>query len=257
MFNWLKPGPIGLGQSILNLSYPFTQDKNFPGVAAARHAHAQAVRDAIRNNPQATGTSLDGAPSTLDYLKRASAFMRDPYGVDGDTPSAPKPAAVAPPTPPPQAPAAPPASPFSAAANAIVANNSQPSVPLGAPPPPPQATPLQVPALGGLGLFPGAPNSPMNWLQGAQYKPTPPMMHPTAPPAPAPAVAAAAPSVPLPMARPADAPAPPEDTGFFRRNALMMTDPMTGQLIDPQGAQSVSGPTLIDKMMGYLHNKVT
>lgn len=141
------------------------------------------------------------------------------------------------------------------------APSNYPQVPISvdnrgpAKPTPPQAPPQQVPALGGLGLFPGAAPSPMNWLQGAQYKPTPPMMQPT--PAPAPAVAAAAPSVPLPMARPADAPAPPEDTGFFRRNALMMTDPMTGQLIDPQGAQSVSGPTLIDKMMGYLHNKVT
>jgi len=36
----------------------------------------------------------------------------------------------------------------------------------------------------------------------------------------------------------------------------MMQDPMGGGLIDPTGAASVSGPDLINKMMGYLHRKV-
>ncbi|WP_368508090.1 hypothetical protein [Bradyrhizobium lupini] len=41
------------------------------------------------------------------------------------------------------------------------------------------------------------------------------------------------------------------------RNAMMMRDPGTGQLIDPQGASQVRGPDLINKMMSYLHNKDT
>jgi hypothetical protein len=111
-----------------------------------------------------------------------------------------------------------------------------------------------VPALGGLGLFPAEPSTPMNWLEMAKYRPTP------APTAPAPAVAAPAPQaspVPMPMARPAEAPAPQPDTGFFMRNALMMQDPNGGGFIDPAGAASVRGPDLIAKMMGYLHNKVS
>jgi hypothetical protein len=39
------------------------------------------------------------------------------------------------------------------------------------------------------------------------------------------------------------------------RNAMMQQDPNGGGLIDPQGAASVRGPDLINKMMAYLHNK--
>jgi hypothetical protein len=68
--------------------------------------------------------------------------------------------------------------------------------------------------------------------------------------------AAEASVAPLPRSRPAEAPQAPEDTGFFRRNAMMMQDPMGGGFIDPTGAASVSGPDLISKMMGYLNRKV-
>jgi hypothetical protein len=72
--------------------------------------------------------------------------------------------------------------------------------------------------------------------------------------------------VPMPRARPAQAPAAPAapqaapqesqpDTSFFMRNAMMMRDPATGELIDPSGAASVRGPDLISKMMKYLHDK--
>jgi hypothetical protein len=62
--------------------------------------------------------------------------------------------------------------------------------------------------------------------------------------------------VPMPRARPEEAPQPEPDTSFFMRNAMMMRDPVTGELIDPQGAASVRGPDLISKMMGYLNKKV-
>lgn len=137
------------------------------------------------------------------------------------------------------------------------APTNMPSVPISGPQ---DLTPMKpsspsVPALGGLGLFPGAAPTPMDWLQMAQYK------APTTPAAPAPVAPAAAPtapaaSVPLPMARPAGAPAPQEDTGFFMRNALMQQDPNGGGFIDPIGASSVKGPDLIAKMMAYLHQKV-
>lgn len=60
-----------------------------------------------------------------------------------------------------------------------------------------------------------------------------------------------------PLVNPPQSAPPPSqpDTSFFMRNALMMHDPSTGQLIDPQGAASVTGPDLISKMMTYLHNK--
>jgi hypothetical protein len=54
--------------------------------------------------------------------------------------------------------------------------------------------------------------------------------------APAPAQAPQAPSVPVPSPRPAQAPQPQPQMGFFQRNAAMMRDPATGELIDPQGA---------------------
>lgn len=134
---------------------------------------------------------------------------------------------------PPKAPNAPPSVPISQH-NGGPTNYSAPSIP----------------ALGGLGLFPPAPATPMDWLQGAQFKnPTEPPAAPVSPPV-------AAPAAPLPAPRPAEAPAPTPDTGFFMRNALMMQDPNGGGFIDPMGAASVRGPDLIQKMMGYLHNKV-
>lgn len=117
----------------------------------------------------------------------------------------------------------------------------------------PQAPPTQpMPAMGGTGIFPPAPPQPMDWLKGAQWQnPSPPAAPPQAPPAPATADA----GVPMPQARPADAPQAQPDTSFFMRNALMMRDPSTNQLIDPMGASQVRGPDLINKMMAYLHNK--
>ena len=75
-----------------------------------------------------------------------------------------------------------------------------------------------------------------------------------------PSAPAAQPSVPLPMPRPAEAPQAQPDMSFFQRNAAMMRDPSTGDFIDPSGAaqaqtQLANGPTLISKMMTYLHNK--
>ncbi|WP_456723053.1 hypothetical protein [Bradyrhizobium sp. USDA 4350] len=61
--------------------------------------------------------------------------------------------------------------------------------------------------------------------------------------------------MPMPQPRPAEAPQAQPDTSFFMRNALMMQDPNGGGYIDPQGAASVRGPDLINKMMTYLHNK--
>jgi hypothetical protein len=37
----------------------------------------------------------------------------------------------------------------------------------------------------------------------------------------------------------------------------MQHDPITGQLLDPSGASSVTGPDLISKMMTYLHGKAS
>jgi hypothetical protein len=61
----------------------------------------------------------------------------------------------------------------------------------------------------------------------------------------------------MPQARPAEAPQA-DPMSFFQRNSAMMTDPGTGQFIDPMAAaqaQAVRGPDLINKMMAYLHNK--
>lgn len=99
----------------------------------------------------------------------------------------------------------------------------------------------------------GAPELPW-WASGDMTKMFPGASQPSSP-------------VPMPMARPPQAPqaapaapaaAPQEaqpDTSFFMRNAMMMRDPGTGELIDPSGAASVRGPDLISKMMKYLHNK--
>ena len=71
------------------------------------------------------------------------------------------------------------------------------------------------------------------------------------------AAPAPAPSAPMPQARPSAAPQAPEPMSWFMQNAKMMRDPMTGEFIDPTGAAQaqVSGPQLIQKMMGYLHKK--
>jgi hypothetical protein len=86
--------------------------------------------------------------------------------------------------------------------------------------------------------------------------PMPSAMQAAAPQAaPVPSAPPAQAGVPMPQPRPAEAPQAQPETSFFMRNALMQHDPITGQLIDPAGAASVSGPDLISKMMAYLHNK--
>jgi hypothetical protein len=113
----------------------------------------------------------------------------------------------------------------------------------GAPPEDPAPTPAS----------PSAPKLPW-WASGDIAKMFPggtdPQTTATAAPDPAPA------GVPMPLSRPAEASASQPDTSWFMRNAMMMRDPATGELIDPQGAASVRGPDLISKMMGYLHQKV-
>jgi hypothetical protein len=213
------PGPIGLGTSMVELGYPFTQDANFPGVAEKRRSRGQAMRDTIRNNPQAVGTSLDGGPTTTDLIGRALNWTQDPYGI--------KPANAAP-----------------AAAPRDPSADGLPAPPAGASMPKPQsAYPAVDPMADHNFASPGNPypqgSDPMS---AASYYPT-----------------RAPQRTPMPMARPAEAtqaPQAPPDTSFFMRNALMMQDPNGGGFIDPTGAASVSGPDLIQKMMGYLHNKV-
>lgn len=75
-------------------------------------------------------------------------------------------------------------------------------------------------------------------------------------PAAPPVVAQTPQAVPQPQARPAAAPQA-EEMPWWKRNALLMQDPNGGGYIDPIGAQraGVTGPQLIEKMMGYLHNK--
>lgn len=59
-------------------------------------------------------------------------------------------------------------------------------------------------------------------------------------------------SAPMPQPRPEEA---PQDMGFFARNSAMMTDPMTGEFIDPSRASKASGPDVIAKLMDYFHKK--
>lgn len=103
----------------------------------------------------------------------------------------------------------------------------------------------------------GPQATPMPPVQGLDLPWMPPMPRARPPEASMGAAPAPAASTPMPQARPAEAPAPEPDTSFFMRNALMMHDPNGGGLIDPMGAASVRGPDLINKMMGYLHNKVS
>jgi hypothetical protein len=56
-----------------------------------------------------------------------------------------------------------------------------------------------------------------------------------------------------------DAPQPPQDMGFFARNAAMQRDPSSGAFIDPTNAEraQAGGPDVIQKLMSYFHNKDT
>lgn len=75
------------------------------------------------------------------------------------------------------------------------------------------------------------PLDTMNWPFG-----------PVGAPAQAPASAAAA-GVPMPTARPAEAPAAPQDTGFFMRNALMQQDPLEAASLIQQALQASQAQT--------------
>lgn len=164
-------GPLGMGYNMFNIAYPFTQDKNFPGVAEGRHARALALQKTLRDNPQATGTALDGAPTTGDLLSKGYDWLRDPYGVN--KPQAPAPA----PTPPSPAPSSYAAGSDPMTAGGAVANGpglpqasasgpspldtaAWPFGPVGAPShasvPTPQPRPAEAPQ-------PEAP-SPMGWF---------------------------------------------------------------------------------------------
>jgi hypothetical protein len=70
-----------------------------------------------------------------------------------------------------------------------------------------------------------------------------------------PAAPVVAQSTPMPAPRPAAAPQAPEQMGFFQRNTAMMTDPMSGEFIDPTSASKASGPDVIAKLMDYFHKK--
>lgn len=90
------------------------------------------------------------------------------------------------------------------------------------------------------------------WLTGANLA----MGHSSGFPQPQQAMAQAPPSMPMPQPRPAAAPQAQPEMGFFQRNAAMMRDPVTGMLIDPQGAAAAGDQgSIIKKMLGYLHNK--
>jgi hypothetical protein len=75
----------------------------------------------------------------------------------------------------------------------------------------------------------------------------------------APAIAAS--GTPTPQPRPPEAsiaPAPQPDLGWFKRNAYLQTDPVSGSYLDPSlatQANATTGPDLIKKFMGYLQNK--
>jgi hypothetical protein len=147
-----------------------------------------------------------------------------------------------------------------------------PDVPVSGRGPAPAPTGPQVPISG---ISPGfedhpiaAPAAPVPqgpqqmpwWMNG----PSPVASHgfapqpaPQAQPAAQTAAPQSAPMAPMPQARPTDAPQAQPDTSFFMRNALMQRDPVTGQMLDPSGASSVSGPDLISKMMTYLHGKAS
>lgn len=115
---------------------------------------------------------------------------------------------------------------------------------------------------------PAAPSAPAQlpwWVNGQMPGASQGFQRPQAPaPVPAPQAASAPPAAPQSAldaaAAPVNAqqPAPQQaDTSFFMRNAMMQHDPITGQLLDPSGASSVTGPDLISKMMTYLHGKAS
>lgn len=219
-------GPLGMGYNMFNIAYPFTQDKNFPGVAEGRHARALALQKTLRDNPQATGTALDGAPTTGDLLSKGYDWLRDPYGVN--KPQAPAPA------------------PYPAGSDPMTAGGT-PTPPTPAPSYPAGSDPMA--AGGAVSNGPGLPHASANgpspldnaaWPFGPVGAPS----HGT---------------VPTPQPRPAEAPQPeaPSPMGWFARNTAMQRDPLSGDFLDPAAAQraDVSGPDLIQKYMNYLHNK--
>jgi hypothetical protein len=114
-----------------------------------------------------------------------------------------------------------------------------------------------VPAMGGLGLFPGAavqPPSAMGTAQqfmahppAAPMQPRPPIMASSAPPAaPAP--------MPTPMPQPRPAEAPQADNplmSFFKRNTALQQDPMGGGYIDPSAAEKAQAqPGILSALFG-------
>ena len=114
----------------------------------------------------------------------------------------------------------------------------QPMAPQAAPPPPP--APMRVPVTGGTYDYSGNSAHLSDMAAGHAYRPER-----------SPAV------TPTPMARPIDA--PQADMGFFARNTAMMSDPVTGQFIDPAGAARAQAQmdqgSIIKKMLSYLHNQ--
>ena len=73
----------------------------------------------------------------------------------------------------------------------------------------------------------------------------------TSVPTPQPRPPEVAAPVPMPMARPAEAPqAPGALSEFFQRNAAMMKDPTTGEMIDPIAAAKFGGGGILNGMFG-------
>lgn len=232
---FLLGGPLGAAAAGAEAAYPFTQDKNFPGVAEARHARGQAMRDTIRNNPQANPDAMGALPgigSSGDVLK----WLKDPYGINARH-----------------------------AEDPMTAGGSH--VPTAVPQAPvPSST--GVPALGGLGLFP--PAAPMSQTPMQTAMATPAHLPQPAPqPSQAPPVMAQGPTAPQGMALQygpisvggapiAEGPQKPENTmGFFARNAAMMQDPSSGAFLDPVNAAraQASGPDVIQKLLDMFHRK--
>ena len=135
---------------------------------------------------------------------------------------------------------------FSAApgptANQYVAQNFMHMAP-PAPQPPQAPAPLRIPVTGGTYDYSGNSAKLSDMAAGHAYRPER-----------SPAV------TPMPQPRPAEAPqSQPQDMGFFARNTAMMSDPVTGQFIDPAAAaraQAQMGQgSIIKKMLSYLHDK--
>lgn len=69
-------------------------------------------------------------------------------------------------------------------------------------------------------------------------------------PTPQPRPPEAAAPVPMPMARPAEAPHGGALSEFFQRNAAMMKDPTTGEMIDPIAAAKFGGSGILNGLFG-------